>query len=441
MPSLLLSNLIMGNDKKSLLRNCLTWILRLGVGGVFIFSGFVKAIDPWGTLYKFQEYLSVIGWSIWPNLVLVGVFSLCTFEFLIGIFLFLGSFRRSAPILAAIIMSFMLPLTLWIAIMTPVADCGCFGDAFLLSNWATFWKNVILSAGIIWLICYNLKCSWVVTPALQWLLFIISGVFIVTIELYGYIAQPLIDFREYKVGESLLAEDSQEEESSFLFIYERDGIQIEVSNADSIPSEDEGWRFVDRKEIARQERKNGNGKEKTFRIWDVKGEEDVTEEVIDKEGEELLVLIPDLRIVSPATTWKLNSLYEWAGKNNVEMIGIVAGSEEEISEWEDLSMASYPIYLADDTQIKEVARGNPSIVFLVDGIIEWKSTLAAMNIDDFLSPETSSDARSFGRDNKSILFNCISLYLVCVCVLIFLSFTPKIGNLFFNRKGKITEKE
>ncbi|MDE6298326.1 MAG: DoxX family membrane protein, partial [Muribaculaceae bacterium] len=150
-------------------RTFLTWILRIFVGGVFMFSGLTKAIDPWGTLYKVEDYLQVMGLDIWPNLKLVGVFGLCAIEFLTGIFILAGCFRRSAAIMAAVIMAFMLPFSLWIAIDDPVADCGCFGDAFIISNWATFWKNVVISSAILWLIKNNKKCRWLVTPALQWI--------------------------------------------------------------------------------------------------------------------------------------------------------------------------------------------------------------------------------------------------------------------------------
>ena len=135
-----------------------TWIIRLAVGSVFMFSGFAKAIDPYGTLYKVDAYLASMSLDIWPNLELVGVFALCAAEFLVGVFILTGCFRRSTAIIAAIIMAFMLPLTLWIAVSDPVDDCGCFGDALLISNWATFWKNVALTAAIAWLVVYNKKC-------------------------------------------------------------------------------------------------------------------------------------------------------------------------------------------------------------------------------------------------------------------------------------------
>ena len=102
-----------------LLRN----ICRILVGIVFIYSGFVKGVDPLGSDYKFSMA-----------------------EFLIGICLFLNIKLKTAVWGAILFMGFFTPLTLILAIKNPVTDCGCFGDALILTNWETFWKNIILLA-------------------------------------------------------------------------------------------------------------------------------------------------------------------------------------------------------------------------------------------------------------------------------------------------------
>lgn len=422
----------------------ITWILRIAVGCVFIFSGFVKAIDPWGTIFKVDDYLSAMSLTVWPNLRLVGVFALCSLEFLTGVFILSGCFRKSMPVVAAAIMAFMLPFSLWIAIKNPVSDCGCFGDALLLSNWATFWKNVALSGGVAWLILFNRRCLCLVTPALQWMAFVTSGVFIVIIELLGYNAQPLIDFRPYRIGETILGESELPDDSPrFRFIYEKDGERRVFSEDDTLPDEDSGWKFVDREEIPSEESpvEDKPAPDKNLRVWSQDGLDDETEDAIQTEGEELIVMMPDLAMVSPATTWKLNSLYEWAEKHDVRMIGIAAGTASQIADWEDLSMASYPIYTADDTQIKEVVRGNPAVVFLKDGVIEWKSTLAAIDIDDFAAPGTTEDARHFASDGRRVLNNLTYLYLAVMAVLILLSFTPRLRFHYLPRRKEVAEEK
>lgn len=355
-----------------------TWIVRIICGGLFIYSGFVKGIDPWGTLFKIEEYLSAFGMPLPLALSRLFVFGLCAVEFIVGIFLLFGCFRKSCPIFAGLIMMFMLPLSLWVAIENPVADCGCFGDAVHISNWWTFIKNILLSCGIGWLIRYNLKGICLITPAFQWLAVFASGVFILIIELMGFFYQPLIDFRSYPFGAPLFSDEQNE-----------DGLDV----------------------------------------FDINTGEDSNESAINPEGKELIVMIPKVAYVSPATTWKLNSLYEWCEENDVKMIGVVSGSREEIEQWEDLSMASYPIYLADDTSIKEVVRGNPGIVYLQNGKIEWKATLNSIDIDDFMDPKVSGDASTFGKDNARFLLNCIFIYLIFMALLVLVSFTPRLADL------------
>lgn len=379
----------MASNKYSYILPITTWLFRIFCGGLFIFSGFVKAIDPWGTIFKVEEYLGAFGVALPLALQRMAVFALCAVEFVVGAFLFLGCFRKSCPIFGALIMTFMLPLTLWIAMRDPVADCGCFGDALVLSNWLTFWKNVVLSLGMIWLIRFNISAVCLITPAFQWLAVVASGIFIAVIEMFGFFYQPLIDFRDYPVGGKLFATEDEDDDHG-------------------------------------------------INVFDLETWEDKNEEASAGEGKELLVMIPKVSYVSPATTWKLNSLYEWAQENGVKMVGIVSGSPEEIEEWKDLSMAEYPLFVADDSSIKEVVRGNPGIVYMDNGKIIWKATLSSIDIDDFLSPDVTTDAATFGGDNDRILRNCAGVYLIFMAFLIFISFTPKMARLL--TKGGLASK-
>lgn len=383
----------MKEGKYDLWRIAVTWAVRFLVGGLFIFSGFVKAVDPWGTLFKIEEYLGAFGFALPFMLTRLIVFALCSVEFVVGVFVMIGCYRRTSPLFAGLIMMFMLPLSLWIAVEDPVADCGCFGDALHVSNWFTFWKNIVIVAGIAWLIRFNKIAICLITPAFQWLAVVFSGVFIVLIELIGFFYQPLIDFRDFPVGSTLFATD-----------------------------EDEG-----------------------LDVFDPETADDLTEEAGRPEGEELIVMIPKVSMVSPATTWKLNTLYEWASDHDVKMIGIVSGSDQEIKEWEDLSMASYPVYLADDSVIKAIVRGNPGVVFLKDGKILWKSTLTAIDPDNIeenmeypegISNDTSQQLRP---DMDNILERSSGIYLISMAFLVLISFTPRLARLM-TRSGLASKR-
>lgn len=411
------------------IKHTVTWLCRLLTGGAFIFSGFSKSIDPWGTLYKFNEYFDALGINAWENLTLAAVMMLCVIEFVTGVSLLLGCFRRGAPILCAAIMAVMLPLTLWIAIADPVADCGCFGDALIISNWATFWKNVVLSAAAVWLIKFNSSTTWLITPALQWIALVAECGFIGCISLAGYNYQPLIDFRTNPIGSPII-EDNDDNSESFVFIYSKDGETKEFGETDDLPDEDSGWSFVERKSLNNDSGENNLAKKvNELRIWDPADGEDVSEEVLRTEGEQFIVLMPELRKVSVATAWQLNSLHDWSQKKNISMIAVVALDSVGMERWRDLAIPVYPIYTADDTSIKIVARGNPAIVYTRDGIIQWKSTFQSLGISDFMTLGTDVDAKSLGRDNAFYLKVICGAFLCVIGLLLALSYTPKLAIL------------
>src|SRR5659263_944 len=126
-------------------------LLPVLLGCVFVFSGFVKAIDPLGSTYKFEDYFQAFG-GFFESLTFIAfpaAIFLSTLELLIGLNLIFRVHIRTTSILALLFMLVMTPLTLYIAIKNPVTDCGCFGDALVISNWATFYKNIVLIAVVI----------------------------------------------------------------------------------------------------------------------------------------------------------------------------------------------------------------------------------------------------------------------------------------------------
>lgn len=442
-----LSKFVSLNNHPNIVKG-VTIALRLIIGCVFIFSGFVKSVDPWGTIYKMTDYIGAMNMPIANNLIVMGAFMLCAFEFILGVFLLCGCFRKSSAIFSFAFMCVMLPLTLWIALFNPVDDCGCFGDAITLSNWATFWKNIFLTIGIIWLVKFNTSCKPLINASIQWIAFIATLAYIGVVEIAGYIYQPPLDFRKYKVGTPLIAENSADNAPEFIFTYKKDG-QVKDFTMDNLPDEDEGWEFVDRKEVKSA---SPSDKNDSFHVW--KHGEDVTDEVFEntdttgRANEKMLMLLmPSLQDVSIAETWKINSLYDWSVSNHINMIAVVSGTDADVANWEDLSMPEYPIYLSDDTEIKELARGNPAVVLIDNGIIKWKSSLRAINIDDFMSPSTSKDPANFAFDAENGLRNISWIFLSVMLLMIMstLAFRLKVFNisnykLNIHRKSKTEHK-
>ena len=407
----------------------LTWAARIALGGSFIFSGFAKAIDPWGTIYKLEEYFQVMHMPLLMSICLPLSFLLFTVEFMTGVFVLLGCYRQKSIWVAAAFMVLFLPLTLWIWISNPVAECGCFGDALPLSNALTFWKNVVLSGLVVWLFLYNRRIRYLIAPALQWVAFSLTVLFIVAIGWVGYYYQPLIDFRPYPVGTYLPENDeASDEDEEMIGIYERDGEQIRLP-LDSIP--DDSWEFVGREMPQKPAEET---KENLTALFDPEDDSDVTAEVIKKEGDQLMVFFSSLKDVSPATFYRLNSLYNYAQTHGAELTGVASATPKEILSFRDLSLAEYPIYLADDTWIKQMVRGNPGVVMLRDGRILWKSTLSAMAPEDFMSGSAPKDASMFARNNSSILSFLSWTYCTLMALLILVSFVPMVVRKLNARK-------
>jgi uncharacterized membrane protein YphA (DoxX/SURF4 family) len=415
----------------------LTVLMRLVVGGVFIFSGFTKAIDPWGTSYKITDYLTAMGMEEWAATALFIAVALAALEFILGIQLVLGAYRRSAPIVSLLLMLVLTPLTLWLAITDAVPDCGCFGDALHLSNWATFGKNLLLLLGVVYLLMFNKSVRGIYGPAVQWIVTALSFAFIMAIAYYGYFVQPLIDYRPYPVGTRLVADDELETDESddeFIFIYSKDGEEHEFT-IDSLPDEEDGWEYVTRYHARRPHSKiiirNGDGSN-GIAIHDMEGN-DVTIDVLADNRRTVLLLFPAPDKVGVVNSFALNELNDAALVAEANVVGLTPASQEQIEAWQDLSMASYPFYHMDDSELKMVARGNPAVVYLEDGIIKWKRTLSSLdNVDQAAAlVDIGND-----YDSDQIMSRLMIAYLAAMLALLLLNRSHVVIPSLIKRRNK-----
>ena len=363
--------------KDSSVRNRILWLLviasRLIVGATFIFSGFVKAIDPTGSAIKFEEYFSVLGIGFLSPLSLFFGVVLAAFEFLLGINTLLGSYRKLTSWLVLLVMCFMTPLTLYLAIADPVSDCGCFGDALVLTNWETFFKNVFLLIPVLFLIRYNSLVKGVYNKSVQWLTVLYSLIFALALAWFGVYFQPILDFRPYKVGMSIL--DAMPGGNiyagdDYLFVYEKEGIRKEFS-LDDIPMNDTTWVFVDR-----IEKKNISNKKKSsiedFIIRSGEDDVDIARDILEDPQYTFLLLTPSLENADESEIDKINDLYDYALTYGYNFYCVTASSDSAIAVWQDNTGADYPFYKMDETTIKTIIRGNPGVMLLHKGTIVWK---------------------------------------------------------------------
>ena len=417
----------------------LTVLMRLTVGGVFAFSGFVKGIDPWGTSYKVTDYLTAMGLEQWTGPALLIAVALAAIEFMLGIAIVVGAYRRSAPWLALLMLAVMTPLTLWLAVTDAVPDCGCFGDALHPSNWTTFGKNVLLTLGVIYLLAFNRSVPSIYGPAVQWMVMAVSFALVMAVAYYGYFYQPLIDYRPYPVGTRLVSAgigDTDEEENGeedFIFIYSRNGEEHEFT-IDSLPDEEDGWEYVTRYHARRPHGKIiiQNGNQEGIAILDEDGN-DVTIDVLADSRRTVLLLFPDLPHVGVVNSYALNELNDAALVVDADVVGLTPATAEEIEQWKDISMASYPIYNMDDSELKMVARGNPAVVYLEDGVIRWKRTLTSLDEAD--QPiELSDMGKEYDADR--ILTRLMILFMAALAAILLINRSHVVLKRLLTKKNK-----
>ena len=185
---------------KNIGTNSLRFVLAL----VFAFSGFVKAVDPMGTVYKMADYAEAFGLTVHPTTLLVGAWVLIAVEYVMGVALFFGLYRRFYLWCMTLFLAVMTPLTLVLALTNPVSDCGCFGDAIVLTNWQTFGKNVALLLMAVVTLANSRRIWRIISERSQWLIFVYALGSVVGFMIYNMRHLPVVDFRPYSIGTNIV---------------------------------------------------------------------------------------------------------------------------------------------------------------------------------------------------------------------------------------------
>lgn len=367
----------------SILSRVALWLCRIIAGSAFIVGGWAKCVDPAGFVYKISEYLTAWHISSWipGDIVLVGAVGLSLFEFVLGVALATGSLRRAAPVCGLLLMAFMLPLTAYIYIADPVSDCGCFGDLLVISNGATFIKNIVLTLLLVALLVWHGRIKPLYSPSLQWLALAATGIYGFTLAIIGWNFQPVVDFRSYPVGSEPFADIADAPAPKY--IYERDGRE-QTFDLDALP--DSTWTFV-RVEAAQ------SGISEGLAVFD--GDEEVTEDVLgDLDGDVLLLVVNNPGIDFLTRSRFANELSDAVTLSGGKMIGLVGASGETFDRWVELAGPTFEVYNAGDTQLKELARGNAAVVALRDGKVMWKRSLATLDTSLVSSDEPVDEVRA-----------------------------------------------
>ena len=310
------------------MRKVVVNIARLVLACVLIFSGFVKAVDPMGTQYKIADYLTAMHLnSLSSDFITMGAsILLSAVEFGLGVWLLMGIKRSLTTIAVLALMLVMTPLSLWLALENPVNDCGCFGDAVVLTNNQTLLKNILLLALAIVVRIWAKDMPRLVSKRNEWIVVNYSAVFIFAISGWSLYDLPYFDFRPYHVGADIRG----------------------------------GWQeMMDGKESPYAD----------FFMERTTDGTDITDSLLNERGYLFLLVSPHLEQADDSQLDRINQVYEYAQEYDYPFYCLTASSEKAIATWKEDTGGEYPCCHTDETTLKTMIRSNPGLLLLKDGTV------------------------------------------------------------------------
>ena len=351
-------------------------LCRIVLSFTFILSGFVKAVDPRGTQYRLEDYAEAFHMAEWvPNFVYLPCsILLAVVEFCLGIYLFFGIRRRMTTMFLMILMVVMTPFTLYLAIVNPVSDCGCFGDAFKLTNWQTFYKNIGLLLAAVSVFRYPRLLNRFISERNQWMVSMYSIFFIWIFAGWCVYRLPILDFRPYHIGANLVQgmnvpDNAPQPEFETVFILEKNGERKEFGEQDY---PDSSWVFVDSRTTMIK-----SGYEPPIHDFSIISEEggDLTESILNDSNYTFLLIAPYLESADDSNMDRINEIYDYCREQHYAFYCLTASGPESVARWQDLTGAEYPFCMTDAITLKTIVRSNPGLLLLKQGIVvnKWSS--------------------------------------------------------------------
>lgn len=360
---------------------------RILLGLTFIFSGFVKGIDPWGSAYKFTDYFNAFQMSWLSGLAFALGILLAAAEFFLGVAFLFNFFIRITSWAMLAFMAFFTGLTLVVALTNPVTDCGCFGDALVITNWQTFYKNIVLLALAIFIFIQRKNFKSANGPILSIALTGSTMVVYFYLVTYSYNHLPIIDFSPYKVGVNIpeamkVPEGAPKAIYKNEFIYKnlKTGEEKEFAEAD-IPWKDTlNWKFVKAND-AILVRKGYTPPIHDFRI-ETPENEDIKDFFLYDEKYTFVVIASNLQKTNREGMRKIASLATAAKAKGYNFIALTSTSPDSFEAFKNEIGVNFDFFNTDEITLKTIIRSNPGMIVLKKGTI-----LKKYHFNDIPKPE------------------------------------------------------
>ncbi len=409
------------NSVINLTLHLLTWLAQWLLAATFLFSGFAKALDPMGMEHKLEAYCAAWGVPIMAGSLYLDVAAilLALVEFSLGIYLLLGIRQRLAGIGTLVFMSVMTLMTLYIYIYSPVSDCGCFGDALILTNGQTLAKNIVLLACAILLVCQRQRSLRIISEHNQWLLSLYSVLYMLGVSFYSLHYLPLMDFTGFELGVDI--SEAMSGEFTTTLTYEKNG-EKRTFGLDELP--DSTWKYVDAQTEVLKEPTI-----KEFSITERNGD-DISEELLADTNYVFIATLPKIAMADAGCSDALNDIYDYSTDHHYRFLCATTGSNEEIKTWVDRTGASYPFVEASSELLKEMVRSNPGLILLKGGRIIAKWSRNEMPDEKELAHLTST-TEDVQRNQRNHAFLLLFLWFVVPCGVVFLLDRIWMGHRFY----------
>lgn len=399
-------------------------VATLIIAALFIFSGFVKGIDPLGTTYKLVDYFEAFRMPFFNPIATPLSILLSSAEMLIGLMLLFKVRVKLAAWAALLFMAFFTVLTFILAIFNPVSDCGCFGDAIKLTNWDTFFKNLIFLPITYFIFRYrsNIKeqfqkawSNWLTTAVLA-----LTAIMVSVISL-AYL--PPIDFRPFHIGVNLkeameIPAGAPSDVYKTTLIYEKDGVKKSFDES-NYPWKDSTWKFVDSK--SELVKKGYTPPITNFSLLDKDGN-DMSTLITDGTGYTFLLVAPKLENANLSRLKYLRYIDGYCLANGHRFIVATSSGWDAIQNFQEEMELPVTVTQGDEVLLKTIVRANPGLLLIYNGTIIGKWGWRTMPVfhapnQNFLSFCLKQDQSMLARRMVVSLILLLALgYMVTVLI-------------------------
>lgn len=349
--------------------------LRIITALIFVFSSVTKGVDPIGTTYRIIDYLEAYGWYFLVDYSFALSVLLISVEFLLGVALLFKLRIRLAALGVLLIMIFFTVVTYFDATYNLVPDCGCFGDAVKLTNWQTFYKNIVL---LIFTLIIFIKRHSIARTISKWIQVAVLLLFLAGFDwfiFHNYNHLPIVDFRDWKVGNDMKS-SGRETVKSYLVYQNKNTGEIKEYISPDYPWNDSvwmsEWKFLNQRiDDSQLVLKHGV-------IIEDEGGNNLTEEIIENPGYQLILTSDELDKAVGQGMIDAARLFKELSESDVSFSMFTSSTDDVITRYRELYLIDYEVYFADDIELKAMIRSNPGMMLLKNGVV-----IAKWHYNDF----------------------------------------------------------